>query len=107
MKALYILYQIFIALPILLVLTILTALVTIRRPACLGILPRKNLVTTILLCIADSRKSSRASRSTGQNFICLCCQPSGLIRYIPHLRLFGPQFQMDDEEEPAENAFCW
>ena len=105
MKALYILYQIFIALPILLVLTILTALVTIvgswiGDPHVWGYYPGK-------ICIADSRKSSRASRSTGQNFICLCCQPSGLIRYIPHLRLFGPQFQMDDEEEPAENAFCW
>ena len=44
MKALYILYQIFIALPILLVLTILTALVTIAVSYTHLTLPTSDLV---------------------------------------------------------------
>ena len=69
MKLLYILYQLFIALPILLVLTILTAIVTIigswiGNPHFLGILSGKNMVTAFLLCITYSCQGSRTSGST-------------------------------------------
>ncbi len=65
MKILYYIYQICIALPILLVLTILTALVTIvgslfGRSPHLGILSGKDMVTINLSVPADSRKDSRA-----------------------------------------------
>lgn len=68
MKVLYILYQLFIALPILLVLTILTAIVTIIGSwiaiRILGILSGKNMVTAFLLCITYSCQGSRTSGST-------------------------------------------
>ena len=66
MKILYNIYQICFALPILLVLTILTALVTIigsfgigRRPH-LGILSGENMVTIDLLSSTYSGKNKRA-----------------------------------------------
>lgn len=68
MKVLYILYQLFIALPILLVLTILTAIVTIigswiGNPH-FGDIIRENMVTAFLLCITYSCQGSRTSGST-------------------------------------------
>ena len=61
MKILYNIYQICFALPLLLVLTILTALVTIigRRPH-LGILSGENMVTIDLLSSTYSGKNKRA-----------------------------------------------
>lgn len=68
MKVLYILYQLFIALPILLVLTILTAIVTIIGSWIgdphFGILSGKDMVTAFLLCITYSCQGSRTSGST-------------------------------------------
>ena len=66
MKILYYIYQICIALPILLVLTILTAIVTIvgslldRQRSFLGILSGQNMVTTHLSFSVDSCKDSRS-----------------------------------------------
>ena len=68
MKILYYIYQICFALPILLVLTILTALVTIVGSliggAHLGILPRKNMVATHLCLPAYPRESARTGENT-------------------------------------------
>ena len=68
MKVLYILYQLFIALPILLVLTILTAIVTIigswiGNPHFWGYYPGK-YGHSFLLCITYSCQGSRTSGST-------------------------------------------
>lgn len=65
MKILYYIYQICIALPILLVLTILTAIVTIVGSllgggSFLGILSGQNMVTTHLSFSVDSCKDSRS-----------------------------------------------
>lgn len=69
MKVLYILYQLFIALPILLVLTILTAIVTIigswiGDPHFWGYYPGKIWSQLFLLCITYSCQGSRTSGST-------------------------------------------
>ena len=68
MKILYYIYQICFALPILLVLTILTALVTIVGSliggAHLGLLSRKNMVTIDLCFPADSCKGARPGENT-------------------------------------------
>ncbi len=68
MKILYYIYQICIALPILLVLTILTAIVTIvgsplGRSPLLGILSGKDMVTINLSVPVDSREDSRARKA--------------------------------------------
>ncbi len=65
MKILYYIYQICIALPILLVLTILTAIVTIVGSLLggahfWGYYPGKNMVTTHLSFSVDSCKDSRS-----------------------------------------------
>ena len=68
MKIPYYIYQICFALPILLVLTILTALVTIIGSLIggtyLGLLSRKNMVTIDLCFPADSCKGARPGENT-------------------------------------------
>ena len=91
MKILYNIYQICFALPVLLVLTVLTALVTI-------------MVTTDLLPATHSGKDKWTRETSQTYFLCVCPKPSGFFRYFPDLRLLGQKLQMDDEEKPAKDS---
>ena len=108
MKILYNIYQICFALPVLLVLTVLTALVTIigslLGALISGDIIRVNMVTTDLLPAAHSGKDKRTRETSQTYFLCVCPKPSGFFRYFPDLRLLGQKLQMDDEEKPSKNS---
>ena len=107
MKILYITYQVCFALPILLVLTILTALVTIIGSLIggahtWGYYPGKiwsQLICYILLIPVEVHGREKIHKRT-------CAQSPRRLRHIPDIRIPGTELQMDDEEEPAQNPVC-
>ena len=94
MKILYNIYQICFALPVLLVLTVLTALVTI-----IG-----SLLGGAHFWGYYPGKDKRTRETSQTYFLCVCPKPSGFFRYFPDLRLLGQKLQMDDEEKPAKDS---
>ena len=111
MKILYIIYQVCFALPILLVLTILTALVTIIGSLIggahiWGYYPGKiwsQLICYILLIPVEVHGKGE---NTQTYFLRVCAQSPRRLRHIPDIRIPGTELQMDDEEEPAQNPVC-
>lgn len=94
MKVLYILYQLFIALPILLVLTILTAIVTIigswiGDPHFWGYYPGKiwsQLFCYVLLIPVKVVGHPEVLKKT---ILRVCSQSSRIFRYLPYLWFSG------------------
>ena len=92
MVVLRFLYQWIIVMPIMVVITIMTALITIigrflGNHRVWGYYP--GLIWSRLFCLIslvriEVRGREKLDRSTS---LCLCSQPSGSIRYFPHLRL--------------------
>lgn len=94
MKVLYILYQLFIALPILLVLTILTAIVTIigswiGNPHFWGYYPGKIWSQLFCYVLLIPVKVVGHPEVLKKNILCVCSQSSRLFRYLPDLWFSG------------------
>lgn len=94
MKVLYILYQLFIALPILLVLTILTAIVTIigswiGNPHFWGYYPGKIWSQLFCYVLLIPVKVVGHPEVLKKNILRVCSQSSRLFRYLPDLWFSG------------------
>ena len=103
MKILYYIYQICIALPILLVLTILTAIVTIVGSLLggahfWGYYPGKIWSQLICLFLLIPVKSHGREKL---DLLYLCAESSGILRYFSYLWIHRKKFQVDDEKKPA------
>ena len=101
MKILYYIYQICIALPILLVLTILTAIVTIVGSLLggahfWGYYPGK--IWSQLICLFLLIPVKIHGR---EDLLYLCAESSGILRYFSYLWIHRKKFQVDDEKKPA------
>ena len=106
MKILYNIYQICFALPVLLVLTVFTALVTIIGSLLggahfWGYYPGKIWSQLICYLLLIPVKINGREKLHKAYFLCVCPQSSRIFRYFPDLRLPGQKLQMDDEEKPA------
>lgn len=94
MKVLYILYQLFIALPILLVLTILTAIVTIigswiGDPHFWGYYPGKIWSQLFCYVLLIPVKVVGHPEVLKKNILRVCSQSSRIFRYLPYLWFSG------------------
>ena len=94
MKVLYILYQLFIALPILLVLTILTAIVTIigswiGNPHFWGYYPGKIWSQLFCYVLLIPVKVVGHPEVLEKNILRVCSQSSRVFRYLPDLWFSG------------------
>lgn len=94
MKVLYILYQLFIALPILLVLTILTAIVTIigswiGNPHFWGYYPGKIWSQLFCYVLLIPVKVVGHPEVLKKNILRVCSQSSRVFRYLPDLWFSG------------------
>lgn len=94
MKVLYILYQLFIALPILLVLTILTAIVTIigswiGDPHFWGYYPGKIWSQLFCYVLLIPVKVVGHPEVLKKNILRVCSQSSRVFRYLPDLWFSG------------------
>ena len=77
-----------------------------RRSSFLGILSRKNLVSTHLLAVSSAGFRRRSRKDRPPHIVCFPGQSSGSIRYIPDLRISGKKLQMDDEKKSPQSSFC-
>ena len=105
MKILYYIYQICIALPILLVLTILTAIVTIVGSLLggahfWGYYPGKIWSQLICLFLLIPVKI-HGREKLREDLLYLCAESSGILRYFSYLWIHRKKFQVDDEKKPA------